>query len=91
MVTRTLAFAEWELKGNDGEGVPIAIFEMACMSCDATSDATDNDGRPQQNWALEHTGLNPSHRSFKLITETYWRVEPTPGNPYAELPAPQHP
>ncbi|MCX4582644.1 hypothetical protein [Streptomyces sp. NBC_01481] len=51
------------------------------------SDAADNDGSPQQTWALDHTGRNPGHRGFKLITETYWRVEPGRGNPYREVEA----
>ncbi|MFD7508015.1 hypothetical protein ACFV5N_01510 [Streptomyces sp. NPDC059853] len=36
-------------------------------------------------WAVKHTGLNPSHRQFKLFTEWFWRVVPAPGNPYYDL------
>jgi hypothetical protein len=79
------AYAEWRLSADDREGVPVAVFQMMCMSCHAVSSAADNDGTPQQTWALDHTGRNPGHRGFKLITETYWRVEPGQGNPYREV------
>ena len=76
------AYAEWRLSADKREGVPVAIFQVMCMTCYTMSPAADNDGSPQQTWALEHTGRNPAHRGFKLITETYWRVEPGRGNPF---------
>ncbi|MEU6754965.1 hypothetical protein [Streptomyces sp. NPDC046685] len=86
MSTREVhAYAEWTLSADNREGVPVAIFQMTCMTCHAMSEAADNDGTPQQTWALDHTGRNPHHRGFKLITETYWRVEPHRGNPYREV------
>ncbi len=86
MSTRAFqAHAEWTLSGDNREGVPVAIFQMTCMTCQAESPAADNDGNPSQTWALDHTGRNPGHRGFKLLTETFWRVEPRRGNPYAEV------
>lgn len=86
MSTRELyGYAEWTLSGDNRPGVPVAIFQMECMSCHEQSSAADNDGTPQQTWALDHTGRNPDHQEFKLITETYWRVEPRRGNPYSEI------
>ncbi|MFC5244683.1 hypothetical protein [Streptomyces atrovirens] len=38
-------------------------------------------------WALKHTDLNPAHRQYKAMVETYWRVTPAEGNPYQELDA----
>ncbi|WP_434592908.1 hypothetical protein [Streptomyces sp. A5-4] len=79
------AYAEWRLGADNREGVPVAIFQIMCMTCHDMSAAADNDGSPQQTWALDHTGSNPHHRGFKLMTETYWRVEPGRGNPYQEV------
>ncbi|MGW7457161.1 DUF7848 domain-containing protein [Streptomyces sp. NPDC054797] len=87
MSRRILAHAEWTLSGDNSPGVPVAIFQMMCMNCHQMSEATDNDGTPHQTWALNHTGHSPEHREFKLVTETYWRVDPRRGNPYAELSA----
>ncbi|WP_158674717.1 hypothetical protein [Streptomyces hoynatensis] len=45
----------------------------------------NNEPQPVEMWTLRHTGLNPTHRQFKLTTEWLWRVCPAPGNPYFEL------
>ncbi|WP_159049423.1 hypothetical protein [Streptomyces sp. NRRL WC-3618] len=42
---------------------------------------------PVEVWALKHTGLNPTHRQFKAMAETFWRVTPAEGNPYRESDA----
>jgi hypothetical protein len=76
--------AEWTLSAGGGEGAPEAIFVVECMSCHAESAPVDNDRLEVEMWALRHTGGNPSHRLFKLRTESYWRTDPAPGNPYHE-------
>lgn len=86
MSTRELhAYAEWTLSGDTREGVPVAIFLMRCMTCHESPAEASDDGTPQQTWALNHTGSHPEHQGFKLITETYWRVEPRRSNPHAEV------
>lgn len=79
-----MKFMDWALSFDNREGVPEAIFEMECMICHAVSEACDNEGESSQLWALKHTGRHPDHRVFKLLTETFWRVDPMSGNPYAE-------
>ncbi|TDC80425.1 hypothetical protein [Streptomyces hainanensis] len=77
--------AEWTLTEEAAEGAPRAIFHVACLTCGAESEAVDNQPDPVETWALRHTGLNTSHRQFKLTTEWFWRVVPSPGNPYRAL------
>ncbi|GGX26530.1 DUF7848 domain-containing protein [Streptomyces chryseus] len=85
-LARTFALAVWRLVQHDEEGVPAAIFEMECMTCHERS-GPDETGKRPPIWALEHAGMAPGHRVFKLHTETYWRAEPSASNPLAEAPA----
>ncbi|WP_437098606.1 DUF7848 domain-containing protein [Streptomyces flavidovirens] len=86
-LARRFALAVWRLVPHDEEGVPVAIFEMECMTCNERSGPDDNTGERPQMWTLEHAGTAPGHRLFKLHTETYWRAEPSASNPLAQAPA----
>ncbi|OEJ57883.1 hypothetical protein BGM19_07805 [Streptomyces agglomeratus] len=86
-LARTFALAVWRLVQHDEEGVPVAIWQMECMTCHDRSDPDDNMGKQPQLWSLEHAGTAPGHRVFKLHTETYWRAEPSASNPLAKDPA----
>lgn len=77
--------AEWTLTEETAEGAPRAIFRVECLTCGGESEMVDNQPLPVEMWAVKHTGLNPSHRQFKLFTEWFWRVVPAPGNPYYAL------
>ncbi|WP_171114654.1 MULTISPECIES: hypothetical protein [unclassified Streptomyces] len=79
--------AEWTLGPETGEEAPHAIYSAVCIACGAEAPAQDNDPEPVEIWALKHSGLNPSHRQYKAMVETYWRVTPAEGNPYRELDA----
>lgn len=54
------------------------------MTYGAQAQPTDDERLPVEIWTLKHTGLHPTHRQFKATTETFWRVTPAEGNPYAE-------
>ncbi len=87
MTRSIIKAAQWALGPETGEGAPQAIYSALCMACGAEAPASDNSPEPVEMWALKHTGLNPSHRQFKAMVETYWRVTPAEGNPYRELDA----
>ena len=80
--------AEWTLGPEISEGAPQAIFIAVCVTCAAESEPVDDERLPVEVWTLKHTGLNPSHRLFQFKTESFWRVTPTPGNPYYGIDAP---
>lgn len=87
-MTRSIIKAAQRALGPEtGEGDPQAIYSALCMACGAEAPASDNSPEPVEMWALKDTGLNPSHRQFKAMVETYWRVTPAEGNPYRELDA----
>jgi hypothetical protein len=89
-VTRSIIkAAEWTLGPETGEGAPQAIYSAVCMACGAEAQPTDNERLPVEVWTIKHTGLNPTHRQFKAMTETYWSVTPAEGNPYRESDAAQ--
>lgn len=87
MTRSTIKAAEWALGPETGEGAPQAIYSALCMMCGAEAPASDDFPEPVEVWALKHTGLNPAHRQYKAMVETYWRVTPTEGNPYRGLGA----
>ncbi|MEU7054803.1 hypothetical protein [Streptomyces sp. NPDC046197] len=76
--------AEWTLGPVTAEGAPLAIYSAVCMECRAEAKPTDSEPLPVEVWALKHTGLNPVHRQFKSMVETYWRMTPAENNPYRE-------
>ncbi|MFB7086772.1 hypothetical protein [Streptomyces sp. NPDC056296] len=76
MTRAIIKAAEWTLGREPGEGAPQAICSAVCMDCGQEAPASDNDRAPVEMWALKHTGLNPSHRQYKAMVETYWCVYP---------------
>ncbi|MGW1621000.1 DUF7848 domain-containing protein [Streptomyces sp. NPDC002172] len=78
-----IAAAEWTLGAETAEGAPSGIYSAECLTCGAQAQPTDDERLPVEIWALKHTGQNPAHRQFKAMTETFWRVTPGNGNPYA--------
>ncbi|WP_149547718.1 hypothetical protein [Streptomyces marokkonensis] len=87
MTRSIIKAAEWALEPEAGESAPRAIYSALCMACGAEAPASDDSPEPVEIWALKHTGLNPAHRQYKAMVETYWRVAPAEGNPYRELDA----
>lgn len=81
--------APWTLAEDTSEGATRGIFRMECLACGATSGHVDNVSEPVEMWALKHTGLNVTHRQFKLFTEWFLRASPAPGNPLYEMEAGQ--
>lgn len=73
--------ADWTLSAETAEGAPSGIFQVQCIACAETSPAVDDDRLAVELWALKHTGANSDHRQFKLLTESFWRVDPAPSNP----------
>ncbi|MEU3896879.1 hypothetical protein [Streptomyces sp. NPDC045251] len=84
MTRAIIKAAEWALGPETGEGAPQAVHSAVCMDCGQEAPASDHGRVPVEMWALKHTGLNPSHRQYKAMIETYWRVTPAEGNPYRE-------
>ncbi|MGY5010449.1 DUF7848 domain-containing protein [Streptomyces sp. 900105755] len=76
--------AEWTLGTETAEGAPSGIYSAECLTCGAQAQPTDDERLPVEIWALKHTGKYPAHRQFRASAETFWRVTPANGNPYAE-------
>ena len=87
MTRSIIRAAEWTLAAETAEGAPEGIYSAECITCGAQAQPTGNVRLPVEVWALKHTGLNPTHRQFKAMAETFWRVTPAEGNPYGELDA----
>ncbi|MBW8738401.1 MAG: hypothetical protein JF621_15185 [Streptomyces turgidiscabies] len=87
MTRSIIRAAEWTLGAETAEGAPEGIYSAECITCGAQAQPTDNERLPVEVWALKHTGLNPTHRQFKAMVETFWRVTPAEGNPYRESDA----
>ncbi|MDT6984801.1 hypothetical protein ACFSUJ_24015 [Streptomyces lusitanus] len=79
--------AEWAQGPETSEGATQAIYSALCMVCGTEAPASDDSPEPVEIWALKHTGLNPAHRQYKAMVETYWRVTPAEGNTHRERDA----
>lgn len=84
--------AEWQLfeassalTEEAGWEAPRVIFRVECVTCREQSDPANDDSLPVETWTLTHTGRNPEHRRYRLLSEWFWLVLPAPGNPYYEL------
>jgi hypothetical protein len=77
------------------EESPDAAYCAECLTCQAESAWFEDDPRPVQVWALDHTereGL--AHNQFRVTAHNYWRVDPrhapvgaAPWPPRSSLPA----
>lgn len=82
--------AEWMLGPETAEDAPLeALHEAQCTTCEESSEAAEGDRLPAEIWALKHTGANPTHRTFRAVITSFWRVSPTAGNPFHALEASQ--
>lgn len=69
--------AELMLCAERAEESPDAAYGAECLTCQAESAWFEDDPRPVQVWALDHTerqGL--THNQFRVIAHNYWRVDP---------------
>lgn len=87
MTRSIIKAAEWTLGPETRSGAPDGIYSAVCVTCGAEARPTDNERLPVEVWALRHTGVNPTHRQFKAMAETFWRVTPAEGNPYRDQDA----
>lgn len=57
---------------HEPDAEPIS-HEMECAVCGERSGAADSWEKPQ-TWALEHSGRNPSHVTFREIIKRPWKT-----------------
>lgn len=73
-MTRTvMRYAEWTIGQDTSEGASPPLYEVECTTCDAKSGVSESAG-DAQDWALQHSGRNPSHTGFRGINTTFWRT-----------------
>jgi hypothetical protein len=82
-VSTVIRHADWTIALDQTPGASGPVYELECTTCDAASDASEERTSPE-DWALRHTGSNPTHRGYRATTTAFFRVSPAPGNPYAE-------
>ncbi|MFH8582962.1 hypothetical protein ACH4GP_01015 [Streptomyces celluloflavus] len=65
-------FADWVLKLETSNTPP--MYEMECVSCDASSQVSEDPGGPQ-DWALKHAGRT-RHELFRAVHTCFFRAAP---------------
>ncbi|MET8677360.1 hypothetical protein ABZW18_07175 [Streptomyces sp. NPDC004647] len=74
--------AEWALAPETAEGAPaVPLYEAECTTCGDQSRVAEGDQLAPELWAMKHTGLNTTHRTYRAVITSFWRVSPAPGNP----------
>ncbi|MFD7861889.1 hypothetical protein [Streptomyces sp. NPDC059783] len=82
MTRSVIRHADWSIGLATGPDGPGPVYQMECTACGQVSEAATGKDSPEV-WALRHTGLHTSHRTYRAITTSYCRVTPAPGNPLA--------
>ncbi|MFE9254000.1 hypothetical protein [Streptomyces sp. NPDC006879] len=71
MTRSVLAFKSWTITPDRESGSEPVTHAMQCRECEEKSDDSGSWEAPQ-TWALEHSGRNPSHTSYReVITRPY--------------------
>ncbi len=73
MTRAVIRFADWTIALDRSEGASPPLFEMECTTCSERSPATEDSGEAQ-DWALRHSGRNPSHTGYRGISTSFWRT-----------------
>ncbi|MGA5128814.1 hypothetical protein ACPCTO_03305 [Streptomyces olivoreticuli] len=68
-----IRFADWTLSPETAPEAPRIIHELECTTCNATSGASET-FETLQDWALRHSGRNPSHTGYREIIHRFWRA-----------------
>lgn len=80
-----LRHAMWHLGADTTPGIPQDPQRtVQCGTCGERVGVPAAERASAEDWALEHTGRHPTHRTFRAAQVTYWRVTPTGANPYAK-------
>lgn len=73
MTRSVFRHVEWRLVTDP----PSPEVQAVCASCGAHSAAFDREDREEAEvWAREHTGRHPSHRRFRGVATSVWRMVP---------------
>ncbi|MFC4611740.1 hypothetical protein ACFO9E_28770 [Streptomyces maoxianensis] len=68
----------WTVRQDSEAGAPAApIYQAECTTCGEQSAAKEGDRISPEVWTLQHTGGHPSHRSYRAVVTTFWRVTPS--------------
>jgi hypothetical protein len=68
-----MRYIKWTISRDTAEGASPQIYEMQCTTCHEQSTASENPDDPH-DWALTHSGRNPTHRGYRGIATSFWRT-----------------
>ncbi|WP_372409549.1 hypothetical protein [Streptomyces luteireticuli] len=64
--------AAWSISQDAASGAP--LYEFQCATCRKMSKTSEGGPLAPEVWALRHTALHPSHRSYCSVVTSFWRV-----------------
>lgn len=73
MTRSVIRYATWTIAPDLSEGASPPIYELECTTCLERSPASE-DGAEAQQWALGHSGRQPTHTGFRGIHTSFWRT-----------------
>ena len=75
----------WTVRQDSAQGAPQSpIYQAECTTCGEQSEAKEGDQVTPELWTLIHVGKNPSHRSYRAVAVTFWRVFPSADSDVAD-------
>lgn len=82
-------FVMWRLTRDTSPGAPQNILrQVECTTCVETSEVVDLHSGVAEDWALAHSGKNPSHTGYRATSTSFWRTTPVDGTMGAVEPPP---
>jgi hypothetical protein len=84
VVVRTvLRYVDWRITPDERTTTPPTTFRMECAECAIRYGSTDaravsppsESFADVQEWALTHSGRNPSHTAYRERIQRYWKTE----------------
>ncbi|MFF4407794.1 hypothetical protein [Streptomyces sp. NPDC001404] len=73
MTRSVMRFARWKITSVKVPGNPLVTHELSCAACESSS-------RPcaevdtALDWAMGHSGANPSHTGYREIARRHWKT-----------------
>lgn len=68
-----VSYEDWTITPDREPDAEPTTYEMVCCVCGDGS-ANAEDWQAPQDWALRHSGRNPSHHTYREVITRPWRT-----------------
>ncbi|MFF4739672.1 hypothetical protein ACFY2W_27870 [Streptomyces sp. NPDC001262] len=73
MTRSVMRSARWKITSVKVPGNPLMTHELVCAACESCSGPCA-EVETALDWAMRHSGANPSHTGYRETARRYWRT-----------------